>query len=198
MNSHIKPWYQKRYHMKRQHTGSMSVLRHKVLPTSFRVIFVIEYSMQRRAKRVTVGQKGSVLGTIEPKESPMKCFSIIIFVRGMRPVDSPHKRTVITYLCLWYLLLAQPPWIILHHKAGPASQKISTRFGCVQSHQKQISRAGTSNYMYLPQYLWDVITGPCPWYMLLAQHSWIILLHEIHSKKYPHGSRCVVFGRRQV
>ena len=36
--------------------------------------------------------------------------------------------------------------------------------------QKQASRAGTSNY--IPQYLQDVITIPCPWYLLLAQHSW--------------------------
>ena len=28
--------------------------------------------------------------------------------------------------------------------------------------QKQLSRAGTSNY--IPQLLWDVITCPCPWY----------------------------------
>ena len=35
--------------------------------------------------------------------------------------------------------------------------------------QKQVSRAGTSNY--IPQILWDVITCPCPWYLLLAQHS---------------------------
>ena len=30
-------------------------------------------------------------------------------------------------------------------------------------------RAWTSNY--IPQYLWDVITCPCPWYLLLAEHS---------------------------
>ena len=30
--------------------------------------------------------------------------------------------------------------------------------------QKQVSRAGTSNYTL--QYLWDVITCPCPWYLL--------------------------------
>ena len=35
--------------------------------------------------------------------------------------------------------------------------------------QKQVPRAGTSNY--IPQILWDVITCPCPWYLLLAQHS---------------------------
>ena len=35
--------------------------------------------------------------------------------------------------------------------------------------QKQVSRARTNNYS--PQYLWYVITCPCPWYLLLAQHS---------------------------
>ena len=39
--------------------------------------------------------------------------------------------------------------------------------------QKQISRAGTSNYT--PQILWDVITWPCPWYLLLIQHSLFVL-----------------------
>ena len=39
-------------------------------------------------------------------------------------------------------------------------------------HEQQVTRAGTSNY--IPQYLWDVITCPCPWYLLLAQHSWCV------------------------
>ena len=34
--------------------------------------------------------------------------------------------------------------------------------------QKQVSSAGTSNY--IPHILWDVITCPCPWYLLLGQH----------------------------
>ena len=34
--------------------------------------------------------------------------------------------------------------------------------------QKQVSRAWISNY--IPQNLWDVITFPCPWYLLLAKH----------------------------
>ena len=29
------------------------------------------------------------------------------------------------------------------------------------------------NQLFGPQYLWDVITCPCPWYLILAQHSWI-------------------------
>ena len=36
-------------------------------------------------------------------------------------------------------------------------------------YQKQISRAEKNNY--IPQYLWDVITCPCPWYLLLAHKS---------------------------
>ena len=35
--------------------------------------------------------------------------------------------------------------------------------------QKQVSRTGTCNY--ITQYMWDVITCPCPWYLFLAQHS---------------------------
>ena len=35
--------------------------------------------------------------------------------------------------------------------------------------QKQVSRAGTSNY--IPQILWDVITCPCLWYLLLTHRS---------------------------
>ena len=35
--------------------------------------------------------------------------------------------------------------------------------------QKQVARAGTSNY--IPQYLWDVITCPCPRYLLLVHMS---------------------------
>ena len=39
-------------------------------------------------------------------------------------------------------------------------------------------KAGTSNS--LPPILWDVITCPCPWYLLLTQHS----SHRVHFKKY--------------
>ena len=42
----------------------------------------------------------------------------------------------------------------------------------IQGCQKQVSRAGTSNY--IPQYLWDVITCTWPWYLLQAQHFWIM------------------------
>ena len=37
--------------------------------------------------------------------------------------------------------------------------------------QKQESRAGTSNY--IPQMLWDVITGPCPWNLLLINNRFL-------------------------
>ena len=41
----------------------------------------------------------------------------------------------------------------------------------VSGSKKQVSRAGSSNY--IPQYLWDVITCPCPWYLLLTNKSTI-------------------------
>ena len=44
----------------------------------------------------------------------------------------------------------------------PAS---GTTFEC----QKQVSKAMTSNY--IPQFLWCVITCPCPWYLRVIRHS---------------------------
>ena len=37
--------------------------------------------------------------------------------------------------------------------------------------QKQVSRAGTSNYITKYKYLWEVITCPCPWNPLLTYKS---------------------------
>ena len=48
------------------------------------------------------------------------------------------------------------------------------------SNKRQMSRAGTSNY--IPQCLWDVIICLCSWYILLAQHSWF------HGSFYWHFS----------
>ena len=45
--------------------------------------------------------------------------------------------------------------------------------------QQLVLRAGISNY--IPQYLWDVITFPCPWYLLLAQHSYIKICNLHYS-----------------
>ena len=44
--------------------------------------------------------------------------------------------------------------------------------------QKHASRAGTSNY--IPQYLWDVITCPCPLCSLMS-HTFSIVSTRIHS-----------------
>ena len=48
--------------------------------------------------------------------------------------------------------------------------------------QKQVWAARTSKY--IPQILWDVITCPCPWYLLLAQRSSYILLIYIYIYIY--------------
>ena len=39
--------------------------------------------------------------------------------------------------------------------------------------QKQVTRARTSNY--IPQYQWNVINCPCPWYPIMSKHFWIDL-----------------------
>ena len=62
-------------------------------------------------------------------------------------------------------------WDLIYHRHSDNLWAI-WRVSC----QKQVSRAGTSNY--IPQYLWDVIFCPYPKYLLLAQHSWYILYHK--------------------
>ena len=62
-------------------------------------------------------------------------------------------------------------------------------YGCYR--HKHVWRAGTSNY--IPQILWDVITCPCPPYLLVVQHSWIVLkmkLFEVYIAVY--SCRCPV------
>ena len=54
--------------------------------------------------------------------------------------------------------------------------------------QKQISRARTSNY--IPQILWDVITCPSPYYLLLAQHS--LMMKYITWNIHTFALCCVV------
>ena len=46
--------------------------------------------------------------------------------------------------------------------------------------QKQVSRTGTSNY--IPQCPWDVITCPCPWYLLLTYKSPYMLPHSLAAR----------------
>ena len=58
--------------------------------------------------------------------------------------------------------------------------------------QEQVPRVGTSNY--IPQYLWDVITCPCPWYLHLAYKSSFVHLNGIlaidsgNKTKLPHST----------
>ena len=57
-------------------------------------------------------------------------------------------------------------------------------------YQKQVSRAGTSNY--IQQYLWDVITCPRPWYLLPVHRSSYqdltqeCLVHLVARGQSPH------------
>ena len=54
--------------------------------------------------------------------------------------------------------------------------------------QKQVSRAGTSNY--IPQILWDVVTCSCPWYLLLGHRS----LTDKTTTKNDHKTACIFYG----
>ena len=56
---------------------------------------------------------------------------------------------------------------------------------------------------YIPQYLWDVITCFCPWYLALAQHflnkvEWITSIHQNcwynHNKTKQKQTVCIFYG----
>ena len=47
-------------------------------------------------------------------------------------------------------------------------------------YQRRVSRAGTSNY--IPQIMWDVITCPCSWYLLLAHQSSYLWTNRVSIK----------------
>ena len=53
---------------------------------------------------------------------------------------------------------------------------------CVLVCQKQVSRAGTSNY--IPQILKDAITCPCPWYLLLRDREPAITTRRYYRTKW--------------
>ena len=53
-------------------------------------------------------------------------------------------------------------WYIVHQAS--TSQRITACYNWGVLCQKQVSNN------HIPQFLWDVITCPCPWYLLLAQH----------------------------
>ena len=62
-------------------------------------------------------------------------------------------------------------------------------------YNEQVSMAGRSNY--IPQYLWDLITCPCPWYLviiyIIASASEMIMtgMGTIHRYKTKHDKTCV-------
>ena len=96
-------------------------------------------------------------------------------------------------LCLWWSYWSLGWYensIGQSHGLDVSRDPIDVSLWCVVC-QKQASRAGTSNY--IPQYLWDVITCPCAWYMLLAQHSWFDCLQpsllQNSSLPSPQSSR---------
>ena len=74
---------------------------------------------------------------------------------------------VITYPCIMSVVVYyKPPLMLGHYIPNKIMHVTISEELC----QKQVSRARISNS--IPQCLWDVITCPCLWFLLLAQHSW--------------------------
>ena len=75
------------------------------------------------------------------------------------------------YILAWYRRRNRA--ISNHHDDTTATKMLFEEYHYIHVtgvlYQKQVSMAGTSNY--IPQILWDVITRPCHWYLLLLQYS---------------------------
>ena len=78
----------------------------------------------------------------------------------------------------WFIVISS--WYTTHKHLRIRKQVHAVPFCIIRSQFKWynmysncgvLRQTGTSNYNR--QYLWDVITCPSPWYLLLAQHSWI-------------------------
>ena len=89
-----------------------------------------------------------------------------------------HYRCIILYICVSFIIqlsitILRDYDIAMNSSNHPhTTPHLLARDTRVLVCQKQASRAGTSNY--IPQYLWDVITCPCPRYLLLVhRYSYI-------------------------
>ena len=73
-------------------------------------------------------------------------------------------RPVCRWLCKYVMNLCQ---LVARAKLVALNFGFTMKWGLVC--QKQVSRVWTSDY--IPQYIWDVITCPRPWYQLLTHKS---------------------------
>ena len=173
------------------------VFYHSSLPQPFRIIShyndVMMSAMASQITSLTIVYP-SFCSRIDQRKHQSS--ALIAFVRGIHrwPVNSPHKgqvtrkcfhlmtsswlvpifnrrgSDVLCYLgccnsLLQYVLnLESHGWEIIRALVTWRDVKYSLRVLC----QKQVSRAGTSNY--IPQIARSVINCPYPWYLLLAQH----------------------------
>ena len=111
---------------------------------------------------------------------PWQCISAIIsFFIIRRVLFGMDKHAFMWYLNSVYHIIARWFWInwgLLVLVSGVLCQK-------------HVSRTGTNNY--IPHYLWDVITCPCPWYLLMA-HSFYVAMTRIITG--PGNIICRLFG----
>ena len=98
--------------------------------------------------------------------------SVSVYVQGLELHDKSHV-TPCTRPCCFRRLVS----ISVHANWGqfvrfrlvPLMVETQQEPHIYRYEGKQVSRAGTSNY--IPQYLWDVITCPSPWYLPLMMTS---------------------------
>ena len=107
----------------------------------------------------------------------------ILFVNRVSCIQRWHIKRKMAYfnsvICYTFVLdmalfVIMPSGIIetSYFSTCETGWKLHKRFESEQSwgvlHQKEVSKIGAINYT--TQYLWDVITCPCTWYLLLVQH----------------------------
>ena len=79
------------------------------------------------------------------------------------------------------------PFVSTHFSEFTMQNPVYSSAVCIRGlvGQKQVSRTGTSNY--IPRYLWDIITCPCPWYLHLAHTlQWRHNGHDCVSNHLPY------------
>ena len=104
----------------------------------------------------------SVLTQISVVITPSRLFRRLIYTFS-RTVDFTHIHQGHMHWDNHINVPKQARRICLNKSHGSTKNNWHWGLGC----QKHESRTGTSNY--IPQYLWDVITCPCPWYLLQVQ-----------------------------
>ena len=110
-----------------------------------------------------------------------KYFIWIHYERVLNHNKTKHNKTVCVFLGIYCMCLPQ-----CEKSNSEKFEYNRSVFHNFEQLRSVVPEAGTSNY--IPQYLWDVITCLCPWYLLLVQHCSIINVKPVYkfwSVLYP-------------